>query len=140
MKLDELQAAFALMGSWEERYGLIIDLGRQLPPLPEADYCEANKVRGCMSQVWMTARTEADGRITILADSDAHIVKGLIAILLMVYSGRTPAEIGAVDIRQIFSELGLEQHISANRRNGFYAMVERIGELARDDGEAPPAR
>ncbi len=140
MTLDDLQAAFSLMGSWEERYGLIIDLGRKLPPLPEEDYTESNKVRGCMSQVWMTARADGDGRITILADSDAHIVKGLIAILLMIYSGRTPAEIAAVDIRQIFAELGLEQHISANRRNGFYAMVERIGELARDDGEAPPAR
>lgn len=133
MNLDELKASFALMGSWEERYGLIIDLGKQLPHLPQEAYCEANKVRGCMSQVWMTSQTEADGKIQIQGDSDAHIVKGLIAILLMVYSGKTAAEIAAIDIKALFSELGLEQHISANRRNGFYAMVQRIQQFAESD-------
>jgi cysteine desulfuration protein SufE len=130
MTLEELQASFALMDSWEDRYGLIIDLGRQLTPLPEEAYCEANKVRGCLSQVWMTAEPEEGDHIQILGDSDAHIVKGLVAILLLIYSGKTPAEIAAVDIHALFSELGLEQHISANRRSGLVAMVERIGQLA----------
>ncbi len=130
MTLDDLKASFSLMGSWEERYGLIIDLGRQLEPLPEDAYVDANKVRGCMSQVWMTSQVQPDGRIRILGDSDAHIVKGLIAVLLMVYSGKTAEEIGQIDIKSLFAELGLEQHISANRRNGFYAMVERIGLMA----------
>lgn len=130
MTLDELQASFALMGSWEERYGLIIDLGKHLTPLPSEAYVEANKVRGCMSQVWMTAESDSSGRITILGDSDAHIVKGLIAILLLIYSGKTPQEMAAIDIQALFAELGLEQHISVNRRNGLYAMVERIGQLA----------
>ena len=130
MTLDELKASFSLMGSWEERYGLIIDLGRQLEPLPEDAYVDTNKVRGCMSQVWMISQTLPDGRIDIRGDSDAHIVKGLIAVLLMVYSGKTPQEIGQIDIKALFTELGLEQHISANRRNGFYAMVERIGQMA----------
>lgn len=130
MTLEDLKTSFSLMGSWEERYGLIIDLGRQLAPLAEADYSEANKVRGCMSQVWMTAETGPDGRITIRGDSDAHIVKGLIAILLIIFSGKTAAEMAAIDVREVFTELGLEQHISVNRRNGLYAMVERIGQLA----------
>ncbi len=130
MTLDDLKASFSLMGSWEERYGLIIDLGRQLEPLPQEAYVEANKVRGCMSQVWMISQTQPDGRIVIRGDSDAHIVKGLIAVLLMVYSGKTPQEIGQIDIKSLFAELGLEQHISANRRNGFYAMVECIGQMA----------
>ncbi len=131
MTLEELQASFELMGSWEERYGLIIDLGKQLTALPQEAYNEANKVRGCMSQVWMISDTDEDGRIHIQGDSDAHIVKGLIAVLLIVYSGKTAQEIGAIDIKSVFGELGLEQHISANRRNGFYAMVQRIGEMAQ---------
>ncbi|MGJ8668475.1 MAG: SufE family protein [Oceanococcus sp.] len=130
MTLQDLQASFELMGSWEERYGLIIDLGKQLKPLPEDAYNEANKVRGCMSQVWMTSFTDEDGRIQILGDSDAYIVKGLIAVLLIVFSGKTAQEIGTIDIAQVFGELGLEQHISANRRNGFYAMVQRVSEMA----------
>ena len=130
MDLEELKASFELMGSWDERYGLIIDLGRQLEPLPEHAYVDANKVRGCMSQVWMTSHTDEQGRIHIQGDSDAHIVKGLIAVLLMVFSGKTAAQIAAIDIKTVFTELGLEQHISANRRNGFYAMVERIGLMA----------
>lgn len=130
MNLEELQASFELMGSWEERYGLIIDLGKQLTPLPQEAYCDDNKVRGCMSQVWMQSHTDEHGRIHILGDSDAHIVKGLIAVLLIVFSGKTAAEIAAIDIAQVFGDLGLEQHISANRRNGFYAMVQRIREMA----------
>ena len=126
MTLDELQETFALLGDWEERYGLIIDLGRQLEPLPEDAYVDANKVRGCMSQVWMTAETDDEGRIHIRGDSDAHIVKGLIAILLTVYSDKTPEEIAAVDIKAIFDRLNLVQHVSANRRNGLFAMVEKL--------------
>lgn len=129
LNLEELLENFEMFDDWEERYSYLIDLGKQLPQLPPEDYTEANKVNGCMSQVWMIAHVnEQDGqqRLQILADSDAHIVKGLIAILLVVYSGKTPEEIAEIDIQDIFERLELASHLSMNRRNGFYAMVERI--------------
>ncbi|SDE70477.1 SufE family protein [Rhodospira trueperi] len=134
MTLDELSETFELLDDWEERYAFIIDLGRKLEPMPDADKTEANKVPGCMSQVWMTAR-EADGnpvRLHFCADSDAHIVKGLIAILLVLFNDRTPEEILAADAQGEMKRLGLDQHISPNRRNGFLSMIERIkAEAAR---------
>lgn len=134
MTLTELEDTFALLDNWEERYQLIIDLGRQLEPLPDDAYTDANKVRGCMSQVWMVATADDDTppHIHILADSDAHIVKGLIAILLIVFSGRPADEIAALDVEPIFERLGLIQHISVNRRNGFYAMIQRIRDFASE--------
>ncbi|MGH8461453.1 MAG: SufE family protein [Stenotrophobium sp.] len=132
MNIDALVENFELLGDWEERYRYIIDLGRKLPALPEADHNEANKVRGCMSQVWMTHRVNPGPPLTIefQGDSDSHLVKGLIALLFMLCSARTPAEILATDVASIFSRLGLENHITMNRRNGFYAMVERIRTIA----------
>lgn len=128
--LEQLIDDFDLLTDWEDRYRHLIELGRNLPVLSEAEHSEVNKVRGCMSQVWMVADRNADGRYLIRADSDAHIVKGLIAVLLLAYSGRTAAEIGAVDIEGIFRQLGLDQHLSPNRRNGFFSMVARIKALA----------
>lgn len=132
MTLEELYETFDLIEDWEERYRVLIDLGRNLPSLPEEAKVEDNRVRGCMSQVWMIAQPhpQRPGAYEILADSDAHIVKGLIAILLMIYSNKTEEEIASVDIGEIFSRLDLESHISPNRRNGFYSMVERIRQLA----------
>jgi cysteine desulfuration protein SufE len=132
MELDELAETFELLGDWEERYRYLIELGRELPPLPEADHNDANKVRGCMSQVWLTHRVEPGPPLTLAfqGDSDAHIVKGLIAVLLMLTSGKTPQQIIDTDIAAAFSRLGLESNISMNRRNGFYAMVERIKAMA----------
>jgi len=132
MQLEELADTFEMLGEWEERYRYLIELGRKLPPLPQAEHSEANKVRGCMSQVWMSARSEPGPPLTLHfdGDSDAHIVKGLIALLFMLYSSRTPREILDTDISGAFARLGLDSHLSMNRRNGFYSMVERIRHLA----------
>jgi cysteine desulfuration protein SufE len=134
MTLDELSETFTLLDDWEERYKFIIDLGRKLEPLDEAQMVEANKVRGCMSQVWLVAAPlDGDtGRLHFRADSDAHIVKGLIAILLILFNDRTPEEITALDAEAEMARLGLDQHISPNRRNGVTAMIQRIkAEAAR---------
>ncbi|MEQ1440614.1 SufE family protein [Fontimonas sp. SYSU GA230001] len=133
MDTEELIETFELLGDWEERYRYLIDLGRKLPPLPEADRTEANKVRGCMSQVWLTHRLlpGSPPRLEFHGDSDAHIVKGLIALLFMLLSGRSPEQILQTDVSGVFERLGLENHISMNRRNGFYAMVERIRQTAQ---------
>lgn len=132
MELEELAETFEMLGDWEERYRYLIELGRKLPELPQADHSEANKVRGCMSQVWMTAQTVPGPPLQLhfTGDSDAHIVKGLIAVLFMLYSDRTPQQILDTDVGEAFGRLGLENHLSMNRRNGFYSMVERIKQLA----------
>jgi cysteine desulfuration protein SufE len=134
MDLEELADTFELLGDWEERYRYLIELGRKLPPLPEADHTEANKVRGCMSQVWLTAHTEAGPppRLHLRGDSDSHLVKGLIALLFALTDGRPAAEIMRTDIAAAFTRLGLENHITMNRRNGFYSMTERIKQLAAE--------
>jgi cysteine desulfuration protein SufE len=144
MTVEELIENFAFLGEWEDRYRYLIDLGRKLPDFPETDKTDANKVEGCMSQVWMTGALtdDAPARLELRADSDAAIVRGLIAVLLTIYSGRTPEEIKTTDIEAIFHELELEGHISPNRRNGFYAMVQRIktfANLAGNDQTASPA-
>ena len=138
MNVDELVESFAMLGPWEERYRYLIELGRKLPPLPEADRVEANKVRGCMSQVWLTSQLlpGPPPRMELRGDSDAHIVKGLIALLFKLYAGRTPRDMLALDVKAVFERLGLESHITMNRRNGFYAMVERIRALAENAAAA----
>ena len=134
MNVDELVENFTQLGPWEERYRYLIELGRKLPPLADAERTEATKVRGCMSQVWLASRVQPGppARLELHGDSDAHIVKGLIALLFKLYSGRTPAEILALDAKSVFERLGLENHITMNRRNGFYSMVERIRALAEN--------
>ena len=124
--LQELAAEFELLGDWEERYRHVIDLGRELEPLGPEDRSEANKVRGCASQVWLVTRGEADGRLWFRGDSDAHIVRGLIAILLRLYSGRDPREILAFDAKAALEALGLSSALSAQRSNGLGAMIQRI--------------
>jgi cysteine desulfuration protein SufE len=135
MNVDQLVENFALLGPWEERYRYLIELGRKLPPMPADEKSEASKVRGCMSQVWLTARRRPGPPATLEfhGDSDAHIVKGLIALLFKLYDGRTPQDIAALDVKAVFERLGLENHITMNRRNGFYAMVERINLLASQE-------
>ncbi len=134
--LEELEAEFELLGDWEERYRYVIDLGRTLAPLTGAERSDANKVRGCASQVWLVTEPQADGRLQFRGDSDAHIVRGLIAILLRLYSGRLPAEILAFDAKAAFARLGLSGHLSSQRSNGLAAMTERI---RRDAAERAPA-
>lgn len=136
MNVDDLAETFELLGDWEERYRYLIELGRKLAPMPETEKDEAHKVRGCMSQVWLAHSLNpptAPGippTLEFRGDSDAHIVRGLIALLLGLNSGRTPQQVLDLDIASVFARLGLEEHISMNRRNGFYAMVERIRQIA----------
>jgi cysteine desulfuration protein SufE len=129
MEPDELIERFAFFEDWQERYRYIIDLGMKLVPLAEEHKCEANKVTGCMSQVWLVHSME-EGRVFYKGDSDSHIVKGLISILLFLYSGKTPSQIIALNIEEVFRSIGLDQHLSPNRRNGFYSMVGRIRAVA----------
>jgi cysteine desulfuration protein SufE len=125
-QLAELADEFDLLGDWEERYRHIIDLGKSLAPLSDEERSEANKVRGCASQVWLVAEPAADGRLVFRGDSDAHIVRGLIAILLQLYSGRAPADMLAFDAKAAMARLGLAGALSAQRSNGLFSMVERI--------------
>lgn len=126
--LATIVETFDLLDDWEDRYRYLIDLGRDLPPFPETERRDERLVPGCMSRVWMVARPSsgAPPQLEFLADSDAHLVKGLIAVLLAAYSGKTPDEVAALDIHALFSKLGLSEHLSTNRRNGFFSMVERI--------------
>jgi cysteine desulfuration protein SufE len=135
MTIEEIRDNFALLDDWDDRYRYVIELGRTLDPMPEAEHSAANKVQGCVSQVWLSKhidRSEADKpKLKYLGDSDAHIVRGLIAILLTLYSGRTPQQILAADATQVFEEFGFREHLTPQRSNGLRAMVERIRSDAR---------
>jgi len=122
----EMAEEFQLLGDWEERYRHIIDLGRGLEPLDETERSDDNKVRGCASQVWLVTEPAPDGGLRFRGDSDAHIVRGLIALLLRLYSGRTTRDIGAFDAKGAFDRLGLAGALSRQRSNGLFSMVERI--------------
>ncbi len=130
MTLDAIRSDFALLDDWEDRYRYVIELGRTLPPFPEALRTDANKVRGCASQVWLAStmrqRPGAAPVLEFLGDSDAHIVRGLIAILFAMYQGKTGDEILRTDAAALFAELGLKEHLTPQRSNGFFSMVERI--------------
>ena len=134
--LAELEADFELLGDWEERYQYVIELGRGLAPLTATERSDANKVRGCASQVWLVTEPRGDGTLEFRGDSDAHIVRGLIAILLRLYSGRAPAEILGFDAKAAFEKLGLTGAISAQRSNGLFSMNERIRRDAAREAEA----
>lgn len=125
MDIEELTDNFELLDNWEDRYRYIIELGERLEPLPDKFHTEEWKVKGCQSQVWLVPQ-KRDGKIYFVGDSDAMIVKGLIAITLMIYSGKTAAEIKAVDVEPVFSRLKLQEHLSPSRRNGLLAMTEKI--------------
>ena len=128
--IDELAENFELLGDWESRFSYLIDLGKGLPPMDSTDQCEATKVQGCQAQVWMKFVPEANGQITIVADSDAFIVKGLIALLLMIYSGKKAEDILNTDGEAVLERLQLATHLSPTRKNGLFAMVKRIRKLA----------
>ena len=124
--LDELADEFELLGDWEERYRYVIELGKDLAPLTEAEHSEGNKVRGCASQVWLVTEPQADGTVLFRGDSDAHIVSGLIAIVLRLYSGQQTKDIVAFDAAAALARLGLSEALSSQRSNGLKAMVGRI--------------
>ncbi|MFM1768893.1 MAG: hypothetical protein RJA22_1422 [Verrucomicrobiota bacterium] len=138
MTLEKLITNFELLGDWEERYGYLIDLGKKLPGLPEAEKTEDNRVHGCQAMVWMVMEADPGhpGALRFRADSDAFIVRGLIAVLQLIFNGRTPEQILAADARAVLSQLGLDQHLSPTRKNGLFAMVERIRALARQRAPA----
>lgn len=128
-RISEITSDFAVLDDWEDRYRYLIELGRTLPPLPEPLRTDANKVRGCASQVWLaTSSKTADGKrlFTLVADSDAHIVRGLIAILLTIYDGRSLDEVVSLDPNPIFAKLGLKEHLTPQRSNGLASMVARV--------------
>lgn len=127
---EEVVETFALLDDWEERYRYLIELGRALPPLDETERTAATKVEGCVSQVWMVGEEDAAGALHLRGDSDAHIVRGLIALLLKLYDGRPPRQILDTDAREALARLDLEGHLSPSRSNGLFAMVRRIKALA----------
>ena len=132
--IDDLISDFEILDDWEDRYRHVIDLGRDLPELPAADHTPENKVRGCASQVWITSRVTgpADNpTLVFTGDSDALIVKGLIAIAFMIYSGKPARDIVATDATPLLRQLGLSDHLTPQRSNGFASMIERIKADAR---------
>ncbi len=130
--LDDLASEFELLGDADEQLQYIIDLGRNAPLLDDAERSEANKVRGCASQVWLVTEPQADGTIRFRGESDAIIVRGLIGVVLRLFDGRRPAEILAFDTPAAFARLGLSRMLSMQRSNGLASMVQRI----RRDAEA----
>ncbi|HXV74550.1 MAG TPA: SufE family protein [Sphingomonadales bacterium] len=132
LRIEDVISSFEILEEWEERYRYLIELGRKLPPYPEAARDAAHKVEGCVSQVWLNPRfsDEAPPRFSFDGDSDAHIVKGLVALMMILFSGKTAQEIAATDAKAVLEKLGLSRHLSPMRTNGLYAMVRRIRELA----------
>jgi cysteine desulfuration protein SufE len=134
--LDEIVDNFSLLEDWDDRYRYVIELGRALSPLAERDRTETNKVQGCASQVWLATTVHPNGQggpvLTFSGDSDAHIVRGLIAILFAMFSGQQARAILSTDAIAVFERLGLREHLTPQRSNGFRSMVERI----RTDAQA----
>ena len=130
MPIDEIIENFALLEEWDDRYRYLIELGRALPPLPDAARNDANKVQGCASQVWLSTTVAPNGAagpvLTFVGDSDAHIVRGLIAVLFALFSGKGARDILSTDAIALFEKLGLREHLTPQRSNGFRSMVERI--------------
>jgi cysteine desulfuration protein SufE len=133
--IDDIIENFAVLDEWDDRYRYVIELGRTLAPLPDEVRSEANKVQGCASQVWLDTAVKPNGAagptLTFVGDSDAHIVRGLIAILFALYSGKPARDILSTDAVALFDRLGLREHLTPQRSNGFRSMVERIKSDAR---------
>lgn len=129
-RIDEIVENFTLLDEWDDRYRYVIELGKALPPMPESDHTEAHKVQGCASQVWLTTQIEPNGAsgpvMTFAGDSDAHIVRGLVAILIALYSGKTAREILSTDALALFDRIGLRENLTPQRSNGLRSMVERV--------------
>jgi cysteine desulfuration protein SufE len=134
-EIEEIIDNFAALDDWDDRYRYLIELGRELPPLSQAAHKDANKVQGCASQVWLDTTVRPNGAggpvLTFEGDSDAHIVRGLIAILFAIYSGRTARDILITDATKLFESMGLREHLTPQRSNGFRSMVDRIRSDAR---------
>ena len=131
MTIEEIVDGFEFLDTWDDRYGYLIELGRMLRPLVPEEMNSATKVQGCVSQVWLVPSFE-DGRLWFRGASDAHIVRGLVAIALTLFSGRAPEAVEAIDERETFKAIGLDEHLTPQRANGLRAMVERIKTTARE--------
>lgn len=131
--IEDLSDEFALLPDWEERISYVIELARALAPLSDEERTEENRVRGCVSRVWLVSERRADEpeKLFFRGDSDAHLVRGEVALLLRIFSGRTPSEILSVDPRSVFERLGLKDALTAQRSNGLFSMMSRIQETAR---------
>jgi cysteine desulfuration protein SufE len=131
---DDLVQNFQLLEDWEDRFHYLLDLGRQVPAIDDAQKTDANRVGGCQSQVWLEAWTTDDDppRFTFVANSDAQLVNGLIAILMVIYNGRPVDEVARTDATPVLRDLGLEEHLSPTRRNGMHAIMQRVRGLAAD--------
>jgi cysteine desulfuration protein SufE len=133
--IQEIIDNFSVLDDWDDRYRYLIELGRELPPLAQSAHTDANKVQGCASQVWLETDVRPNGAdgpvLTFSGDSDAHIVRGLIAILFAIFSGRTAKHILSTDALVLFERLGLREHLTPQRSNGFRSMIERIRSEAR---------
>lgn len=126
--IQEIRDDFSLLEEWEDRYRYVIELGEALPPFPDEARTDQNKVQGCVSQVWLTTDVGegADPVVRFHGDSDAHIVRGLVAIVLALFSGQPASRIGDIDAEAVLRELGLDEHLSPQRANGLRSMVKRI--------------
>jgi cysteine desulfuration protein SufE len=140
MTIETIRADFALLDEWEDRYRYLIELGRRLPAFPDTLRTDANKVRGCVSQVWLASALRRNGGaapvLEFQGDSDAHIVRGLVAVLFALVQGRTPEEVLATDAKALFADLGLAEHLTPQRSNGFFSMVERVRADAREAADS----
>lgn len=132
--INDLADEFALLPDWEERISHVIELARALEPISDAERIEQNRVRGCLSRVWLVSERHPDapGKLFFRGDSDAHLVRGEIAMLLRIFSGRTPQEILSIDPKAVFERLGLKDALTAQRSNGLFSMMSRIQQEARD--------
>jgi len=140
MSIDEILVNFEFLDDWEDRYRYVIELGRELEPLPDAERTDATKVQGCVSQVWLSTHIDssanaADPVLRFVGDSDAHIVRGLVAILITMLSGKTASEILGTDVAAVFDTLGFREHLTPQRSNGLTSIIARI----RRDAEAARA-
>ena len=130
LDLSDILENFGLLTDWHDRYSYLIELGDSLPPLSESEMIDTNKVNGCVSQVWLVCDSTADDTYIFRGTSDAHIVRGLIAIALAIFSGKSGAEIAKTDERSIFESIGLEEHLTPQRSNGLRSMVERLRSMS----------
>jgi len=137
-KLDRIVENFQLLGDWEQRYQYLVELGEQLPAMPEHMKTEENRVKACMSKVWVVA-TCKEGRIHFVGDCDTSIIKGVLALLLELCNGLSAADIQAIDMDEIFGRLNLDEHLSPNRHVGVYAMFDLMKQKARDSARSSQA-
>ena len=142
MNIEEIIDNFDLLGDWDARYLYLVDLGEALPPMDDARCTEANRVQGCISKVWVHAEPDPDapGSLRFRGDCDTAIIKGVLALLIALMSGRTPVEIEAMDLDDLFEKLQLAENLSPNRHFGIYAIVDLMKAQARDAAPAPTAR